>query len=161
LVARGDVTGSSRPFHSRLEERNFAVLCLRSCADSAGCLAWSGHGVSQCTRRPRGRADHSDDFHASTQRQPDDWSSPATQGLSLAVAVVLFVTYILWLIFSLITHRDLFMGTDLSHVASNEPKNSAWPVSKALIVLALTSIFIAVMSEFLQVRWRPPANLSV
>jgi calcium/proton exchanger cax len=70
-------------------------------------------------------------------------------GCSLAVAVVLFVTYILWLIFSLITHRDLFMGTDLGHVASNEPKNSARPVSKAFIVLALTSIFIAVMSEFL------------
>jgi Ca2+:H+ antiporter len=73
-------------------------------------------------------------FHASTQHQPGDWSSPATQGLSLAVAVVLFVTYILWLVFSLITHRDLFMGPDLGHVALNEPKNSVCTVSHAFIV---------------------------
>jgi Ca2+:H+ antiporter len=88
-------------------------------------------------------------FHAATERQPDDWSSHARQNLSLAVAVVLFVTYILWLVFSLITHRDLFMGTDLGDVARSEPKKSAWPVPKAFVVLALAAIFIAVMSEFL------------
>jgi Ca2+:H+ antiporter len=88
-------------------------------------------------------------FHAATERQPGDWSSHATQNLSLAVAAVLFVTYILWLVFSLITHRNLFMGTDLGDVAINEPKKSAWPVSKAFMVLALAAIFIAVMSEFL------------
>ena len=88
-------------------------------------------------------------FHAATERQPGDWSSHATQNLSLAVAVVLFVTYLLWLVFSLITHRDLFMGTDLGDVATNEPKKSVWPVPKAFIVLALAAIFIAVMSEFL------------
>ena len=87
-------------------------------------------------------------FHAATERQSDDWSSRATPELSLAVAVVLFVTYILWLVFSLITHRDLFMGTDPGDVAVNESKKSAWPVSKAFIVLALAAIFIAVMSEF-------------
>jgi Ca2+:H+ antiporter len=88
-------------------------------------------------------------FHTATERQSDDWSSRATPELSLAVAAVLFVTYILWLVFSLITHRDLFMGTDPGDVAVNESKKSAWPVSKALIVLALAAIFIAVMSEFL------------
>jgi Ca2+:H+ antiporter len=88
-------------------------------------------------------------FHLATERQSDDWSSDATHELSLAIAVVLFVTYILWLVFSLITHRDLFMGTDLGNGASNERKNFAWPVSKGFIVLALASIFIAVMSEFL------------
>jgi Ca2+:H+ antiporter len=88
-------------------------------------------------------------FHAATQRQPGDWSSHATQNLSLAVAVVLFVTYILWLVFSLITHRDLLMETDLGEVAINERKKSAWPVPKAFMVLALAAIFIAVMSEFL------------
>jgi Ca2+:H+ antiporter len=88
-------------------------------------------------------------FHVATDRQPGDWSSHATQNLSLAVAVVLFVTYTLWLVFSLITHRDLFMGKDLRDVARNGPKESAWPVPKAFIVLALAAVFIAVMSEFL------------
>jgi Ca2+:H+ antiporter len=88
-------------------------------------------------------------FHAATQRQPHDWSSRATQNLSLAVAVVLSVTYILWLVFSLITHRDLFMGTDLGDAAMKERQKSAWPAGKAFIVLALAGIFIAVMSEFL------------
>jgi Ca2+:H+ antiporter len=88
-------------------------------------------------------------FHSATARQSDDWSSHATRNLSLSVAVVLFVTYILWLVFSLITHRDLFMGTDLSDQACKERQKSAWPTSKALIVLAVAGIFIAVMSEFL------------
>jgi Ca2+:H+ antiporter len=88
-------------------------------------------------------------FHAATDRQPGDWSSRATQNLSLAVAVVLFVTYILWLVFSLITHRDLFMGTDPGDVALNQAKKSPWPVTKAVLILAVAAIFIAVMSEFL------------
>ena len=88
-------------------------------------------------------------FHAATARQSGDWSSRATQNLSLAVALVLFVTYILWLVFSLITHRDLFMGTDLSDLAVKERQKSAWPAFNAFIVLALAAIFIAVMSEFL------------
>ena len=88
-------------------------------------------------------------FHAATDRQPGYWSSRATQNLSLAVAVVLFVTYILWLVFSLITHRDLFMGTDPGDVALNQAKKSPWPVTKAVLALAIAAIFIAVMSEFL------------
>jgi Ca2+:H+ antiporter len=88
-------------------------------------------------------------FHAATARQSDDWSSHATQNLSLAVAVVLFVTYLLWLVFSLITHRDLFMGTDLGDLAMKERQKSTWPAPKAFMVLALAAIFIAVMSEFL------------
>jgi Ca2+:H+ antiporter len=88
-------------------------------------------------------------FHVATERQPGDWSSHARQDLSLAVAVVLFVTYLLWLVFSLITHRDLFMGTDLGDVAISEPKKSDWSVPKAFMVLGLAAIFIAVMSEFL------------
>jgi Ca2+:H+ antiporter len=87
-------------------------------------------------------------FRAATDREPGNWSSHATQNLSLAVAAVLFVTYILWLVFSLITHRDLFMGTDLGDVATKGSKKSVWPLPKAFIVLALAAIFIAVMSEF-------------
>jgi Ca2+:H+ antiporter len=88
-------------------------------------------------------------FHAATARQSDDWSSRATQGLSLAVAAILFLTYLLWLVFSLITHRDLFMGPDLGGLALKERQKSAWPAPKAFMVLAVAALFIAVMSEFL------------
>ncbi len=49
-------------------------------------------------------------FRLATERQPGDWSRQATENLSVAVAGVLFVTYVLWLVFSLNTHRDLFTG---------------------------------------------------
>jgi Ca2+:H+ antiporter len=41
------------------------------------------------------------------------------------------------------------MGTDLGDVAIGERKKSAWPLTKAFMVLALAAVFIALMSEFL------------
>jgi Ca2+:H+ antiporter len=88
-------------------------------------------------------------FHAATQHQPDNWSSRATQNLSGSVAVVLFATYLLWLVFSLITHRELFLGVDLGDGALRPAKKPDWSLTKAMIVLAVAAIFIAAMSEFL------------
>jgi len=85
-------------------------------------------------------------FHAATVGQPGDWSVRATGNLSVAVAVVLFITYVLWLVFSLITHKDLFAGDAAD---SKEPRKPAWPIWKALVILALAAILIAAMSELL------------
>ena len=49
-------------------------------------------------------------FHLAANRQPGGWSPQAEQHLSVAIAAVLFVTYILLLIFSLVTHKKLFAG---------------------------------------------------
>jgi Ca2+:H+ antiporter len=88
-------------------------------------------------------------FHLATERQPGDWSRQATENLSVAVAVVLFVTYVLWLVFSLKTHRDLFTGENPDDQLLNEAKTSAWPLAKAVTILAIAALLIAVMSEFL------------
>jgi Ca2+:H+ antiporter len=88
-------------------------------------------------------------FHLATERQPGDWSRQATENLSVAVAVVLFVTYVLWLVFSLNTHRDLFTGENPDGQLLNEAKASAWPLAKAVTILAIAALLIAVMSEFL------------
>lgn len=84
-------------------------------------------------------------FHISADRRPEGWSPEAERSLSLAIAVVLFVTYILWLVFSLITHKGLFSGP----TEKGENEAASWPVSKAVTILALATTLVAFMSEFL------------
>jgi Ca2+:H+ antiporter len=65
--------------------------------------------------------------------------------LSIAVAVVLLVTYVAGLVFSLRTHRDLFNPPDVAEEHEGEP----WSVRKAVAMLALAGIAVGVMSEIL------------
>ncbi len=67
--------------------------------------------------------------------------------VSLDVAIVLFITYVLSLVFSLQTHKHLFDTTDYE-----SPKDGAytpWSVRRSVIVLALATVAVAFMSEFL------------
>jgi Ca2+:H+ antiporter len=84
-------------------------------------------------------------FHISADQRPEGWSPQGERSLSLAIAVVLFVTYILWLVFSLVTHKELFSGPD----ESGEKEAASWPLSKAVTILAMATMLIAFMSEFL------------
>jgi Ca2+:H+ antiporter len=88
-------------------------------------------------------------FRAATEGQRGGLPALSAQNLSLAVAIVLFVTYLLWLVFSLITHKDLFAGGNPGDGESNGAGKSAWPISKAVTIVAIAAILIAVMSEFL------------
>jgi Ca2+:H+ antiporter len=88
-------------------------------------------------------------FRMATERQRGGLPVFASQNLSLAVAIVLFATYLLWLVFSLISHKDLFAGEISGDVAANREEKSIWPIWKALTILAVSAILIAVMSEFL------------
>jgi Ca2+:H+ antiporter len=63
--------------------------------------------------------------------------------LSLAVAIVLIVSYIAGLVFSLRTHRDLFNP----HTEEEEAVN--WTVRQAIIALAVAGLAVGVMSEIL------------
>jgi len=62
--------------------------------------------------------------------------------LSLAVAIVLILTYIGGLIFSLRTHRDLFNPPYEQHAAG-------WTVRRSVIALAVAGVLVGVMSEVL------------
>ena len=62
--------------------------------------------------------------------------------LSLAVAIVLIVSYLGGLIFSLRTHRDLFNPPYEQHAAG-------WSVRRSVIVLAVAGVLVGLMSEVL------------
>jgi Ca2+:H+ antiporter len=67
------------------------------------------------------------------------------QALSLAISIVLFVTYLLSLVFSLRTHQHLFAG----HGHAKAPKEAAWAQRRSIITLLVTTAIVAVESEFL------------
>jgi len=88
-------------------------------------------------------------FHEVAARVPahqQGWTPSREQHLSLAIAVVLFLTYLMALVFSLVTHKQLFAG-ELSEGVSDTP--APWPAPKALGVLLTSTLFVALISDFL------------
>ncbi|OAI44155.1 hypothetical protein AYO43_02375 [Nitrospira sp. SCGC AG-212-E16] len=83
--------------------------------------------------------------------------------VSMEISIVLFVTYILSLVFTLKTHRQLIQkepdtsGAAESHEASHE---APWSKGKAIGVLAVVTVVIAVVSEIL-VGAIEPASASI
>lgn len=65
--------------------------------------------------------------------------------ISLGIAALLIAVYVLSLVFSLRTHKHLFQGSGEAH-GSEGP---AWRLSSALAVLAISTFFIAWLSEIL------------
>ena len=63
--------------------------------------------------------------------------------LSLAVAIVLLVTYVVGLFFSLKTHRDLF------NPEYEDEDSWGWSVRTSVIALAIAGVLVGVMSEVL------------
>jgi Ca2+:H+ antiporter len=86
-------------------------------------------------------------FHYSAEAQ-GGWKPAIAERLSLAIAAVLFLTYLCTLAFSLITHKDLYSGKPdaPAHPSSGEP---GWSKGKSLLVLLVATIFVAWLSEFL------------
>ena len=94
-------------------------------------------------------------FHWVTVGQPRADRLAAEANISLEISIVLFVTYILSLIFSLKTHKDLFMGTSHEHQES-----SSMSMKTGVIILVVATGFIAWMSELL-VHAVEPASQAV
>lgn len=65
-----------------------------------------------------------------------------TQGLSLGLSVMLIVAYGLSLLFSLKTHRELFVGVD-----ADEHGETPWPMGLAVATLAGVTVCVALVSE--------------
>ena len=78
--------------------------------------------------------------------------------LSTSISVVLLVVYALFLVFSLRTHKALFAGS--FHATEDEAQQEAWPVKKALLVLAVSTAAIAWISEILVGAIEPTAHES-
>lgn len=65
------------------------------------------------------------------------------EGLSVEIAIIMFIIYILSLFFSFYTHKDIYS------VDHEEESKVKWSLKKAISVLILATLFIAVESEFL------------
>ncbi|WP_105102184.1 calcium/proton exchanger [Microbulbifer pacificus] len=76
--------------------------------------------------------------------------------ISITISIVLLLVYVLFLLYSLITHRALFTGS--VNFADDSEHPAPWPVGKALAVLAVATVFIAWMSEILVGAVEPAAE---
>lgn len=64
------------------------------------------------------------------------------QQLSVGLAVLLITVYVLGMVFSLGTHRELFAS-----VAKDEPEEEAWPLAAGIVILILVTLLVALVSE--------------
>ena len=118
-------------------------------------------------------------FHQVAAQTPIElggWTQAKEQQLSLAIAIVLFLTYGATLLFSLVTHKQLFVGEQPAE-ASTAPANANvaatadhdiatqeyaaqvgedreahgehWSKGKSITVLLVATAFVALVSEFL------------
>ena len=65
------------------------------------------------------------------------------EGLSIAVALIMFLIYILGLYFSFFTHKDIY-GSE-----HKEEVESKWSLKKSISILIIATVCIALESEFL------------
>lgn len=65
------------------------------------------------------------------------------EGVNVIVAVVLLVIYIAQMIFTFFTHKDIIGGDEEEE--SEEPK---WNLKISIIMLVVSTVFIAILSEF-------------
>ena len=87
-------------------------------------------------------------FHITAAEHSAEWSQSTQQKLSLAIAVVLFVTYACVLSFELITHKQLY-SIDPQDGGEGLKEGSGWSVFQSLMVLIVATSLVALMSEFL------------
>lgn len=72
-------------------------------------------------------------------------SDVSMQHFSLALAIVMVVLYCLGLVFSLVTHRDIFLDEE----SDDEEEEAKWSLRKGVIIMTAAAIAVAVMSEIL------------
>ena len=78
-------------------------------------------------------------FHLAADASPGGWSPLVEQKLSLAIAVVLFLTYFCMLGFSLRTHKHFFQGAH----AHAEERGRQWSRGKAITILLISTAVVA------------------
>jgi len=69
--------------------------------------------------------------------------------LSVTISIVLLLTYALNLVFSLYTHKELFSGSLAASADSHSSTESHWGLRLSIVVLAVSTVLIAWMSEIL------------
>jgi Ca2+:H+ antiporter len=72
--------------------------------------------------------------------------SSDVEGLSLGVAIVLILSYVAGLWFSLRTHRDIF---NVESEDDEEVDANTWSIRRSVILLAIAGVLVGIMSEIL------------
>jgi Ca2+:H+ antiporter len=67
--------------------------------------------------------------------------------LAFAISCVLFITYILSLVFSLKTHRDLYVSKEAA--ADMDHSTGGWSLKNSVLILLVSTILVAILSEYL------------
>ena len=84
-------------------------------------------------------------IHVAAAEHSAGWTATIEAQLSVAIALVLFLTYFLSLLFHLVTHRELFEGPSLSGEGDEAP----WPLWQSIAALAIATTLVAWLSEVL------------
>jgi Ca2+:H+ antiporter len=69
-------------------------------------------------------------------------TEPFLRQVSVALSVLLIVAYLLGMLFTLVTHKELFASQ-----GGHEEHESSWPIGRALATLAVATLFVALVSE--------------
>ena len=72
--------------------------------------------------------------------------SESVANFSLALAIIMVFLYVLSLIFSLVTHRDIFQDEADDDEEKEEPM---WTLRKGVVIMAIAAVLVAIMSEIL------------
>lgn len=83
-------------------------------------------------------------FHLVVRNNPQ-----AERDLSLEIAIVLFITYVLSLVFTLRTHSHLYTGGVDTKEEEKAIGTHGWSMSRSLIILLAATALVALMSEYL------------
>src|SRR5262249_27823329 len=84
-------------------------------------------------------------FHIIVQGKPN----VREQDLSLEIAIVLMITYVLSLIFTLRTHSHLYTGGINEKEEQEAIGTHGWSQTRSIVTLLVATVLVAVMSEFL------------
>lgn len=84
-------------------------------------------------------------FHMSAAASPSGWRPDVEHQLSLGIAIVLFLTYLCVLAFTLKTHKHFFIGCE----GELNEEVEHWTVGKATVILVIATGVVALLSEFL------------
>ncbi|MGL4569876.1 MAG: calcium/proton exchanger [Clostridium sp.] len=78
-----------------------------------------------------------------THTMPESLVNTKYEGLSIIVAAIMFIIYILSLVFSFFTHKDMYAQDEEENVQAK------WSMKKSILVLAIATVCIAIESELL------------
>ncbi len=88
-----------------------------------------------------------------THTVPEKLLTTRYEGLSVIVAVIMFAIYLLSLIFSFYTHKDLY---SVDHSQESTPK---WPLPKSIVILISATVLIGLESELFVGVFEPMAEV--